>query len=217
MPSWAAEPARVDGRWTAFRQVSPDWAPLYHAAGEPQPSQQSGRWHRVGDAYAQYMSLDSSGAWAELIRFENIRGDARAEQYRRTLWVFSVQEQEIADLSSFDHYVACGLDPSLAVGEHEASQALADELRTAGYRGVLSPSAALEGAVNLTLFGERYEKVLQTGVERWENPRPELLLPCTLVVEGSPPRELLTDAIAIGQPHTGLAVWERSRGNRRRT
>lgn len=210
MHSWEAEPARRTARWSAFRQVSPDWAPLYHTAGEPQPSQQSGRWHRVGEGYAQYMSLDSSGAWAELIRYESIRGQPRAEEYIRRLWIFSVQEQDVADLASFDAYVDCGLDPAIAVGDdHQASQALADELRAAGYRGVLSPSAALEGAVNLTLFGERYEKVLRTGVERWRNPKPGVLLPGTLIVEGNPPADLITETVFVGEPHVGYEEWRR--------
>lgn len=207
MPSWEAEPTRLSARWIAYRQVSPDWAPLYHAAGEPQPSQQSGRWHRVGEGYAQYLSLDSSGAWAELIRYEAIRGQARAEQYRRRLWVFSVEEHDIADLSTFDAYQACGLDPHIAIGDHQISQALADELRAAGYRGILSPAAALDGAVNLTLFGERYEKVLSTGIERWHNPKPGVMLPGTLVVEGNPPPELVTETVFEGEPHLGYEDW----------
>ena len=51
---------------------------------------------------------------------------------------------------------------------HEEAQALADELRAAGYRGLLSPSAALAGATNLTLFGPRYEKVLLGGLQAWK-------------------------------------------------
>src|SRR5205807_4943033 len=118
MASWRAEPARVSGEWRCYRQVSPDWASLYHAAGEPIPSQSSGRWHRQGEGYAQYMALEPLGAWAELMRYEGIHGDARAESYKRSLWLVFVREQDIADLSTFDRYDACGLDPRLAVGGH---------------------------------------------------------------------------------------------------
>ncbi len=207
MGSWRAEPERVAGQWRAFRQVSPDWPPLYHAAGEPIPSQSSGRWHRVGEGYAQYLALDPLGAWAELVRFEGIRGRARAEQYRRRLWLVLVREHDIADLSTFDRYAACGLDPALAVGAHEPAQALADELRAAGYRGLLSPSAALAGTTNLTLFGPRFEKLLLGGLERWPNPAPERWLPCTLAAEGSPPGQLVLQTTFADMEHEGLAAW----------
>jgi hypothetical protein len=208
--SWRAEPPRISGAWHCYRQVSPDWPPLYHAAGEPAPSQSSARWHRLGEGYAQYLSLEPLGAWAELVRFEGIRSRPRAESYRRRLWLVFVREHDIADLASFERYAGCGLDPRIAVGPHEASQALADDLRAAGYRGVLSPSAALAGATNLTLFGERYEKVMLGGLDRWPNTHPGLKLPCSLVVEGSPPAELITETVFAGAPHDGYRAWLRA-------
>lgn len=201
------------GTWRGFRQVAPDWPPLYHAAGEPLPTQRSGRWHRQGQGYAQYLSLEPLGAWAELVRYERIRDGRRAAQYRRRLWLVLVRERDIADLSTFDRYAACGLDPRIAVGDHAAAQALADELRAAGYRGLLSPSAALAGATNLTLFGERYEKVLLGGLEAWRNPRPELWLPCTLAAEGAPPAELITATTYAGMEHEAYRAWLAQRGD----
>jgi RES domain-containing protein len=205
--SWHREPERVAGEWRCFRQAAPDWPPLYHAAGEPLPTQGSGRWHRQGQGYAQYLSLEPMGAWAELIRYEAIRGAARAAEYRRRLWLVFVREHALADLSTFDRYDACGLDPRLAVGPHENAQALADELRTAGYRGLLSPSAALSGATNLTLFGPRYEKVLLGGLETWVNPDPDLRLPCSLAAEGTPPAQLVTETTYAGMEHEGYRAW----------
>jgi hypothetical protein len=210
--SWRAEPGRISGEWHCYRQVSPDWAPLYHAAGEPVPSQSSARWHRRGEGYAQYLSLEPPGAWAELIRYEAITDVARAASYRRRLWLLFVREHEIADLSTFDRYDDCGLDPRIAVGGHAASRELADELRAAGFRGLLSPSAALAGATSLTLFGPRYEAIMLGGLERWSNPQPDLRVPCTLVVEGGPPEELLAQAIHAGMPHAGYRDWLRARG-----
>jgi RES domain len=211
--SWRTEPPRVAGEWRAFRQVSPQWPPLYHAAGEPIPSQSSGRWHRVGEGYAQYLSLEPLGAWSELVRFEGIRGTHRAEQYRRRLWLALVRERDIADLSDFALWEACGLDPALAVGAHEPAQALAGELRAAGYRGLLSPSAALAGATNLTLFGPRFEKVLLGGLERWGNPAPDRWLPCSLVAEGSPPAQLIVETTFRDMEHEGLVAWLHERSH----
>lgn len=212
MASWRSEPARLSGEWSCFRQVSPEWAPLYHGAGELYPSQVSGRWHRVGEGYAQYMALEPMGAWAEQVRFERIRSDTRAAQYTRKLWRMLVREREIADLSTFDRYDGCGLDPRTAVGDHAASQRLAEELLAAGYRGLLSPSAALVGATNLTLFGPRFEKELLVGLDAWRNPDPDQRIPCSLVVEGNPPRVLITATTFTNMQHDGYRGWLRAAG-----
>lgn len=214
MASWQAEPERVAGEWHCFRLVAPDWPPLYHAAGEPAPSQRSARWHRLGEGIAQYLALEPMGAWAELVRFERIRDPERAAQYRRRLWIVFVREREIADLSTFDRWEACGLDPRDAVGDHADCQQIADDLRAAGFRGVLSPSAALAGATNLTLFGARYEKVLLGGLETWANPNPDLRLPCSLAAEGTPPDVLIGETILADMPHAAYRAWLRARGRR---
>lgn len=212
MPSWRTRPASVSGRWLAYRQVATDTAPLFHAAGEPYPSQPSGRWHREGEGYAQYLALEAAGAWAELIRFERIRAHARSRQYERNLWLVFIDESNIADLRSFDLYTHCGLDPRIAVGEHAEAQVLAEELRIAGFRGLLSPSAALPGATNLTLFGERYEKILLTSPENWVNPEPEVRLPCNLVALAAPPPHLITQTCFRGMDHESYRDYLRHSG-----
>ena len=214
MASWRTEPERRTGTWSAYRQVSSRWPPLYHAAGEPIPSQSSGRWHASGQGYAQYLALEPLGAWAELVRYEGIRDAERAQQYRRRLWLVLVREHDIADLSSFERLDACGLDPALAVGPHTPARALADELREAGYRGLLAPSAALPGATNLTLFGPRFEKVLLGGLAEWDNPAPDAFLPCSLVAEAGPPVELLTATRFPDMDHEGYLRWFATRGKR---
>lgn len=207
MASWQADPARLSREWHCYRQVDPQWAPLYHGAGELVPSQSSGRWHRQGEDYAQYMALEPLGAWAELVRYEHIRGNTRAEQYRRNLWLILVREHDIADLSTFDHYAACGLDPRIAVGDHGPSQELAAALRAAGYRGIVSPSAALMGATNLVLFGERFEKELFGGLAYWQNPKPEVFLPCSPAAAGYPPAQLIAQTVFENAEHAGYRNW----------
>lgn len=160
MPSWTSEPAAVAGRWLAYRHVADGIPPLWHGAGSTTLRQESGRWHREGESLVQYLALSSDGAWAEFVRYEAIRTDARRRRANRSLWQLRISADQIADLSTFGAWEACGLDPRIAVGDHVRSQALASELRAAGYRGVLAPSAALDvaGAVNLTLFGARVEQ-----------------------------------------------------------
>jgi hypothetical protein len=125
--------------------------------------ERAGRWHAEGEGLEQYLALSSGGAWAELVRYDGIRTNERRFAEHRCLWQFRVAADGIADLSTFDNWEACGLDPAIAVGDHAASQVLASELRRARYRGVLSPSAALDvaGAVNLTLFGGRVEHPIE--------------------------------------------------------
>jgi hypothetical protein len=211
--SWRAEPPAVSGEWACFRQVSPQWPPLYHNAGTPAPDQESGRWHRQGESYAQYLALSPLGAWAECARYYSLRSLARAAAMRRNLWLVFVRDARIADLSTFDQYDACGLKPAIAVGEHSVSQALADDLRFAGFRGVLSPSAALPGVVNLTIFGERYEKVLLTDLAAWRNPDPDSWLPVQIVAEQAPvPSQLCTETVFRTKKHEAYRRWMTERG-----
>ncbi len=141
----------------------------------------------------QYLALSASAAWCELLRYLSIRTAALAVEQRRHLWVVTVTEQDIADLSTFDAWTRCGLDPAAAVGEHARTQTLADDLREAGYRGVLAPSAALPGAVNLTLFGERYEWRAPAGAPSpLPNPDPAQWLDVELAApDAHPPPELI--------------------------
>jgi hypothetical protein len=206
--SWRVEPAAVAGVWVCFRQTSPEWPALYHSAGTPLPDQESGRWHHRGDGYAQYLALTPLGAWAECARYFSIRSTRQAREMKRNLWMVVVRETIIADLSSFDDYDACGLDPVIAVGDHAASQALGNELRSAGFRGVLSPSAALPGVGNLTIFGERYERVLLTDPATWPNPDVNAWLPVQIAVEEGPlPVSLCTETVFQTKKHESYREW----------
>ena len=208
MASWRVEPKAVAGEWTCFRQTSPEWPALYHNAGTPNPDQDSGRWHRKGEGYAQYLALAPLGAWAECARYYSVRSSRQAREMKRNLWLVFVRETRIADLSSFDHYDDRGLDPVIAVSGYAGSQALGDELRAAGFRGVLSPSAALPGVVNLTVFGERYERVLLTDVAAWPNPDVDAWLPVQVVVEEGPvPVSLCTETVFKGKKHESYREW----------
>lgn len=214
-PSWVSEPKRLSGVWSAYRQVDPRWPPLYRSSGEPRPTQESGRWHRQGEEYVQYMSLEPAGAWCELVRREEIRDHDRRSAVRRNLWRITVQEHDIADLSGFDTFEECGLDPGIAVGPRAKAQALGAELREAGYRGVLAPSAALPGAVNLAVFGERYEIEIATGTEHPGNPDPALWFPALLIAPAAhPPAQALSRTCYRGEKHRGFAAWRKSKGSR---
>jgi RES domain-containing protein len=220
VPSWTSRPAAVAGRWVAYRHVADGVPPLWHGAGGTTLRQESGRWHREGETLVQYLALSSDGAWAERVRYESIRTEARRRRERRSLWQLRVSADLIADLSTFDAWEACGLDPAIAVGDHADSQALASELRRARYRGVLSPSAALdvEGAVNLALFGARIEHHIR-GLPLPDAPVEEhgpWLPVVQLTDRGAPTPFAMEHTCYRGGHHRTLAEWRAGRRARRR-
>lgn len=200
----------------AYRQTDAAYPPLWYGARGGALLQQSGRWHREGAEVAQYLSLSSHGAWAELIRYEAIRDDNRRRQHHRRLCQLQISGHRIADLSSFDRYVECGLAPEIAIGDHRESWPLADELRAAGFDGVLSPSAAydVEDAVNLTLFGERIETLVFGAMP---GPaavvRPRRWLPTIEMTDaGVPTRQALDHACYRPEDHQAFGAWCRRTG-----
>lgn len=221
VPSWTSRPAAVSGRWIAYRHVARGVPPLWNGAGSTTLRQESGRWHREGESLVQYLALSSDGAWAERVRYESLRTEPDRLADHRSLWQLRVSADQIADLSTFDKWEACGLDPAIAVGDHADSQALASELRRARYRGVLSPSAALDvaGAVNLTLFGGRVEDHIE-GRELPDEPvggANAPWLPAILLTDrGAPtPFAMQRACHRLGQ-HRTLAEWRAGRRARRR-
>ncbi len=219
VPSWTSRPAAVTGRWVAYRHVAQGVPPLWHGAGSTTLRQESGRWHRESESFVQYLALSSDGAWAEWVRYEALRTEADRRRGHRSLWQLRVSADQIADLSTFDKWEACGLDPAIAVGDHADSQALASELRRARFRGVLSPSAALDvaGAVNLTLFGGRVEQHVNG------QPLPDApveangpWLPVVLLTDrGAPTPFAMERTCYRSGHHRTLAEWRAERGRRR--
>jgi hypothetical protein len=220
VPNWVAEPAAVAGRWIAYRHVAPGVPPLWHGAGSTTLRQESGRWHREGESLVQYLALSSDGAWAERVRYESLRTETDRVEDRRSLWQLRVSADRIADLSTFEKWEACGLDPAVAVGDHADSQALASELRRAGYRGVLAPSAALDvaGAVNLTLFGARVEHHVEGRPlpdEQVGGPNAPWLPAILLTDHGAPTPFAMERTCHRDGRHRTLSEWRAARGRRR--
>ncbi|MGH2853069.1 MAG: RES family NAD+ phosphorylase [Solirubrobacteraceae bacterium] len=161
----------------------------------------SGRWHARGDGPTQYMSTSTDGAWAELIRLEELRTESEVAMVSVAMWAIDVRQQMIADYSTFERAEEAGFDPAALVDEdygrcQREGARLRQEL---GFSGVLAPSAALPGALNLTLFGPR-------TASTWG--RPPLLassLPATIVAKGAPPPGLLARVRQMGATHAGLA------------
>jgi RES domain-containing protein len=210
--SWAHEPTRLSERFTAFRQVADGFPPFWHPGSIRRPTPQPpARWHRQGEGYAQYCSLETDGCWSELVRWEAIRSEADRQEYRSKLWQLWPEETDIADLASFDTITACGLDPAIFVDDdRRPCQAIADELRAAGYRGLLSPSASLPGVTNLTLFDARRELFARPGST--PNIRPDLYVHVNLAADLSPPPAHILGIVRYyGDPHLGYEEWKAAR------
>lgn len=162
---------------------------------------QPGRWHARGDGPTQYLSTSTDGAWAELIRNEELRTEDEVAMVSVSMWAVSVTQAMVVNYSTFERAEAAGLDPDALVDEDYARcQQEGARLRQLGYGGVLAPSAALPGAVNVTMFGPRIAST-------WD--RPPLLassLPATVITKGAPPPGLLARVRQIGEPHAEFAA-----------
>ena len=84
------------------------------------------------------------------------------------------------------------------------------ELRDAGYRGLLSPSASLPGVTNLTLFDARRELFGRPGIT--SNVRPALYVHVNLAADLSPPSAHILGIVRYyDDPHLGYEQWKAAR------
>jgi hypothetical protein len=189
------EPATVEIKDIAFRYSSydtPFWA---------RENSQAGRWHTRGEGATQYLSMGTDGAWAELIRDEELRVEDEVAMVSVSMWAAEVNQGMVVDYSSFERAEESGFDPSALVDEdYRRCQREGARLRALNYAGVIAPSAALPGAANLTLFGARVAST-------WG--RPPLLassIPTTIIAKGAPPPGLLARVRQKGTVHAAFAA-----------
>jgi RES domain-containing protein len=200
-------PPHVSLELMAYRATSYD-VPL-----RPSANRRSGRWNTVRSGTAQYLCLDSEAPYAEKLRHEDLRTEQLAATYRTGLWVLQVNEGFVVDYSTFEKAEAAGFPPDALVDDnHERCQKEAQRLQDLGAGGVLSPSAALPGSTNLTLFGPRVPVkwgAKTAGVAS--------AVPAQRLAEGSPPTGLVGRVRFFGMNHAALEQFasERVRGTRR--
>jgi RES domain-containing protein len=187
MTSWAGE---------AYRATSYD-VPLW-----VNPNRRDGRWNIAFDDCTQYMCLDSEAPFAEMLRGEDLTTEAAAKTYHVQLWQLRIDEGAIVDYSTFEKAEAAGFAADAMVeDDHERCQAEAQRLKSIGARGLLSPSAALPGSVNLTLFGPRAPIAWNTTVKLASS------IPTQRLSEGSAPNGLVDRVRYYGQPHSALTAY----------
>lgn len=200
------EPPTLTCDWAAFRYSdydTPFWA---------RPNTAPGRWHSAGQDATQYLALHPDGAWAELARAESLQTDDDLALVRMPIWVARISEQGIVDYRDFARAENAGLAPEALVDDdHGRCQAESARLRQRGYRGVLAPSAALPGVLNLTLFGPR----IASG---WSRERKlASSVPAAVVGVGAPASGLAARVRFIGNAHLGYETYRKpERGTRPR-
>lgn len=169
-----------------------------------------GRWHHAGQGATQYLALHPDGAWAELARAENLRGDRDMSLVRMPMWVARVSEHMIVDYSDFGRAEKAGMPADALIDDdYSRCQAEGERLRNLGFRGVLTPSAALPGVTNLTLFGPRIASA-------WgRDPRLASSVPTAIVAVGAPPGGLAARVRFFGQAHAEYTAHRKAKNPRR--
>lgn len=173
----------------------------------------AGRWHTPGDGPTQYLSFTTDGAWADLIRAENLRTEEEVRLVRMPLWQARIDQSNIVDYGTFELAEDAGFPADAFINDdHRRCRVEGKSLRDAGYAGVIAPSAALPGERTLTLFGPR------VSVD-W-NSRPGLssAVPASVLTQGAPPPGLVSRVRSVGQAHAeyenyrlGVAATMRAR------
>jgi hypothetical protein len=150
-----------------FRHTDPRFPFLWETASQP-----AARWHAEGEGPAQYLAETADGAWAELLRHEEITDPADLETIQRSLWAIEVPEPPEAR-PRISRAVATG-----GLSSYARCQLEARRLRARGAVGLRAPSAALEPR---SASGWRVAGGLRPGPRREEGvvvlfgARPELV------------------------------------------
>lgn len=196
-------PPHISVEARAYRATSYD-VPLRVA-----DNRRSGRWNIAQVGSVQYLCLDAEAPFAEKLRHEELRTEADAATYKVTLWELQVNEGFVVDYSTFEKAEDAGFPPEALVDDdHECCQKEAQRLVNLGAGGLLSPSAALPGSINLTLFGPRVE------IQWAANAGVSSAVPAQKLVTGHPPNGLVSRVRFFGDTHSALEEHLRVQADR---
>lgn len=173
-----------------FRHTDPRFPFLWESEGQP-----AGRWNAAGEGPVNTFADTPEGAWAELLRHEEISDPADVLEVRRSLWAVEVSDVPSAR-PRLPRATLTGGTRSYPACRREASR-----LRERGDRGLTAPSAALEpgGA-----HGWRVVRGLRHGPRRdgrvivLFGARPDLV-GWEAVYEGRPSGKLLSRVRRLGR------------------
>jgi hypothetical protein len=167
-----------------FRQADPRYPFLWSGSSQP-----PARWHGEGEGPAHYFADTPDGAWAELLRHEEITDPADVQTIRRALWAVDIGEERSRRVRLAARLATGGRD------SYTACQAHARRLRARGVQRLDAPSAAL-------LPGGATGRIVSGAEERDAAPREgrvivvfgdsSPLVGWQAVAAGAPPPSLLT-------------------------
>lgn len=141
-----------------------------------------GRWNREGVYGCLYTALTPDGALAQWAKFLRAAGMTPAMSSARDLVSLEVRVDPVLDLTSGAVLRKIGIQREMLTGDGDDSlelcRTLADLAHQQRYHAILSPSAALSGAVKLNLYfdGRADHYSLDVGTER-DRVTPEMLEP----------------------------------------
>jgi RES domain-containing protein len=148
------------------------------------------RWNLPLEGPTQYWSSTPDGAWAEHIRFNDVRTETELDEVRIPVWVCRLSGIGLLDLRERNVCDRYGLSVrDLTADDWSACQRAATAMRADGVRGILSPSAALADAANVTLFGPRRAIAFE------RHPALASAVRAAVVAIGRPPKNLVDRVI----------------------
>lgn len=121
-------------------------------------SQPPARWHDAGEGPVHYCCDTADGAWAELLRHEEIRDPEDLATIRRAMWAIELSDDEHASIPDLPTSTLIG-GPAMYGACREAARAL----RARGATRLDVPSAAL---VSGGAHGYRVDAGLKPGPPR---------------------------------------------------
>ena len=171
----ALPPAAWDG--PIYRQSARVYGPGQVLNGEGARGA-GGRWNPPGSFRTVYASLEPETVMAEFLFSIGPGRDAAAVATSHFLWQVTARVSNLVDLRLEEHQRAVGLpvpfDESIP---RKVCQQIGEAAYYVRYKGILAPSIARAGAINLVLFPDYLEAddVLEVAGEGWPRPLADLL------------------------------------------
>ena len=165
-----------------FRQADPRYPFLWSDSSQP-----AARWHADGEGPAHYFADTPDGAWAELLRHEEIHDPADVATFRRALWAVELGVESATPVTLMPAVTTGGRDTYGACQEH------ARKLRGRGAKRLVAPSAAL-------VPGGAAGRVVVDALKR----QAESSDGQVIVIFGDPARLIGWKAVEHGAPPVGL-------------